>query len=70
MRTGTSFLTYLDLTYARDVKGKITSITSTDAGESCTYGYGVLDRLISATNSAGTQSWSYDDSGNIMSGRQ
>jgi YD repeat-containing protein len=58
---------HLDQTYARNPKGLITGITSPQVGNSWTYGYDGLDRLISASSdvTADTRSYGYDDADNM-----
>ncbi|MGH6882909.1 MAG: hypothetical protein ACREFM_18450, partial [Hypericibacter sp.] len=61
--------TIQNLVYARDAAGRISGVTSPLAGESWTYGYDDMDRLLSATNTttpALTQSWTYDTVGNML----
>jgi RHS repeat-associated protein len=58
----------LSLTYTRNAKGLITAITSPVAANSWTYGYDLLDRLITADNGVGTaddRSYAYDDADNL-----
>jgi RHS repeat-associated protein len=59
---------HLDLTYARNVKGMVTGITSPDATQSWTYGYDLLDRLITADGSgtADDRTYAYDDADNMI----
>jgi RHS repeat-associated protein len=59
-----------DLAFARDVEGKITSVTSASSLEGWTYEYDDLHRLTSATNhsdAAHNQSFTYDAIGNMTS---
>ena len=68
--TTSSAGTLLSLTYARDIEGKITSVASSVAGESWSYGYDPLHRLTSATNAASasdSQTFAYDAIGNMTS---
>ena len=61
--------TLIDQTYARNSKGLITAITSPDAGRAWTYGYDLLDRLITADNANGTaddRTFAYDDADNMV----
>ena len=65
---GTGSTTLQDLTYSRDVAGRILGVTATAGGESWTYGYDDMDRLTSATNATDpllTQSWTYDSVDNM-----
>jgi RHS repeat-associated protein len=58
------------LTYTRDATGKITAIASPNTGESWTYTYDDLDRLIAAANAGApqlSQSFTYSIDGNILS---
>ena len=71
-----------NLVYARDAHGRITGVTSRQAGESWSYGYDDLDRLLSANNGTTTpgaqpcdpgsgtlatsQTFTYDGVGNIL----
>jgi RHS repeat-associated protein len=58
-----------DVTYARDVEGKVTGVTSTIAGESWAYAYDALHRLTGATNAsngADNQTFTYDAVGNML----
>jgi RHS repeat-associated protein len=58
-----------DYGYTRDALGRITAVTSTQAGESWTYGYDDLDRLLSADNTTDNtldQAWSYDSVDNML----
>ena len=62
--------TLQDLAYARDGHGRITGVTSSQAGEGWSYGYDDLDRLTTATNSTDallTQGFAYDRVGNMTS---
>ncbi len=62
--------TLLLLDYLRNNVGDITSVTSSRAGESWTYTYDSISRLVFAdnlTNSAIDQQWSYSFSGNMLS---
>jgi YD repeat-containing protein len=54
---------HLDQSYARNPKGLITGITSPQAGNSWSYGYDGMDRLIAATSdvTADSRSYAYDD---------
>jgi RHS repeat-associated protein len=57
-----------DLTWSRDGAGRILGVASHLAGESWTYAYDGLDRLLTATNAstpALTQSFTYDSVGNM-----
>lgn len=57
----------LDLNYTYDDVGNVASFTDNSAergGESVSFGYDELDRLISATG-VYTQSWAYDSIGNM-----
>jgi RHS repeat-associated protein len=61
--------TIQNLAYARDAAGRISGVTSSVAGESWTYGYDDMDRLLSAdntTNNALDQTWTYDTVGNML----
>ena len=61
--------TLQDLTYARGVRGRISSVTSPDVGRSWVYTYDELDRLITADNQNGTaddKSYAYDDADNMI----
>jgi RHS repeat-associated protein len=61
--------TIQNLVYGRDAAGRISGVTSSIAGESWTYGYDDMDRLLSAdntTNNALDQSWTYDTVGNML----
>jgi RHS repeat-associated protein len=71
------------LVYARDANGRISKVTSGQAGESWSYGYDDLDRLLSAANGTTTpgaqpcdvgagplstsQTFTYDSVGNMLS---
>jgi RHS repeat-associated protein len=58
-----------DYGYTRDALGRITAVTSTQAGESWAYGYDDLDRLLSADNTTDNtldQAWSYDSVDNML----
>lgn len=46
----TGATTLIDQNYSRNAKGMITAITSPDAGRAWTYGYDVLDRLITSSS--------------------
>jgi RHS repeat-associated protein len=62
--------TLQDLSYARDMHGRINGVTSSQPGESWSYGYDDMDRLLTATNitdSLLTQSFAYDRVGNMTS---
>lgn len=59
-----------NLVYGRDAAGRISGVASSLVGESWTYGYDDLDRLLSATNTntpALTQTFTYDSTGNMTS---
>jgi RHS repeat-associated protein len=59
----------LSLTYTRNAKGLISAITSPVAANNWTYGYDLLDRLITADNGAGAgddRSYAYDDADNLI----
>jgi YD repeat-containing protein len=61
--------TLIDQTYTRNAKGLITAIASPDTTRSWTYGYDLLDRLITADNGNGTaddRSFAYDDADNLV----
>jgi RHS repeat-associated protein len=58
-----------DVTYARDALGRITAVASSLAGDSWTYGYDGLDRLLSADNASDNsldQTFTYDLVGNMV----
>jgi YD repeat-containing protein len=62
--------TMLSSTYTRDAKGRITGVTSSEAGSSWTYGYDALDQLTQATNTGNaglSQTFAYDSVGNMLS---
>lgn len=62
--------TLQSLTYSRDSEGRIFDIASSSAGEGWTYTYDEIDRLQVSTNagsSADSQTFTYTDSGNIIS---
>ncbi|WP_151176800.1 RHS repeat-associated core domain-containing protein [Hypericibacter terrae] len=57
-----------DLNYGHDAAGRITGTTSSITGESWTYGYDDMDRLLSADNvdnNALDQTFTYDTVGNL-----
>ncbi|QEX16439.1 hypothetical protein FRZ44_17320 [Hypericibacter terrae] len=57
-----------DINYGHDAAGRITGTTSSITGESWTYGYDDMDRLLSAdnvNNNALDQSFTYDTVGNL-----
>ena len=59
-----------DIDYTRGVTGRINGVTSHLTGESWTYGYNDLDWLTSATNTTNgtlTQTFTYDNVGNMTS---
>ncbi|MGH6942297.1 RHS repeat-associated core domain-containing protein [Hypericibacter sp.] len=59
-----------DINYARNATGRIGTTTSSVTGESWTYGYDNLDRLLTATNTNTptlTQTFTYDTVGNLTS---
>src|SRR5438093_2569048 len=58
--------TLQNLTYGYDNKGNVTAITDTINGNQ-TFGYDELDRLTSATGPYGSQTYSYDQIGNMLS---
>ena len=61
--------TVLDLNYARDAKGLITAISSSDPSRAWNYGYDSLERLVSADNQLGTgddRTYAYDDADNLI----
>src|SRR3989441_4712290 len=58
--------TIQNLTYGYDNKGNVTTITDTINGNQ-TFGYDELNRLTSATGPYGSQSYSYDEIGNMLS---
>ena len=58
-----------DVTYTRDALGRITAVASSLAGDSWTYGYDGLDRLLSADNATDNgldQTFTYDLVGNMV----
>jgi hypothetical protein len=58
-----------DATYTRDALGRITAVASPLAGDSWTYGYDDLDRLLSAdnlTDNSLDQTFTYDLVGNML----
>ena len=58
-----------DLAYTRDGLGRVTQVTSPFGNEGWAFGFDNLGRLTQAnslTNSYYDQSWTYDDSGNIL----
>ncbi len=58
-----------NLTYSRDAMGRISGVTSPQAGESWAYGYDGLDRLLSADNTSDNtldQTFSFDLVGNML----
>ena len=61
--------TIQDYTYGRDARGRITGVTSPQAGDSWIYGYDDLDRLLSADNTSDNtldQTFTYDLVGNML----
>ena len=59
---------FLNLTYAYDRVGNVTSVTDARPGMSATYGYDALDRLTAATGGGwGTLGYTYDPVGNRTS---
>ena len=61
--------TVLDLNYARDAKGLVTAISSSDTSRAWNYGYDSLERLVSADNQMGTgddRTYAYDDADNLI----
>jgi RHS repeat-associated protein len=70
IQTTAGATTLQDLIYARDTHGRISGVTSSQVGESWTYGYDDLDELLTATNTTDTsltQSFGYDRVGNMTS---
>src|SRR3989441_2331977 len=58
--------TIQNLTYGYDNKGNVTTITDTINGNQ-TFGYDELNRLTSATGPYGSQTYSYNEIGNMLS---
>ncbi len=58
--------TLRDLTYTHDLTGNLTSIASPDAAMSWSYAYDDLYRLVEARTGAEAITYSYDDTGNLL----
>jgi RHS repeat-associated protein len=70
IQTTAGATTLQDLVYSRDLNGRINGVTSGQIGESWSYGYDDLDRLLNASNltdASLTQSFAYDRVGNMTS---
>jgi RHS repeat-associated protein len=70
MSTVKSSTTLQNYGYTRDARGRITGVTSSQAGEGWIYGYDDMDRLTSADNNTPDnsldQTWTYDSVDNML----